>query len=230
MTAPDDLGGPIGQAPPVVRATEEIDASAERWSRPAREGDRIVLLLHGLGSNEDDLIGLAPYLPTEYVYVSLRGIFSYVQGYAWLDFPPDAADREKISASAAALERWIARQEGTVVGAIGFSQGAMLALELLRRDPGSLRWAVQLSGAPFPDERPEDAALAERRVPVLWGRGALDPLFDEERIAAVQEWMAAHTEMVAVVSPFLGHGVDEAILGAVVEFVRGQLDAGTDLA
>ena len=49
----------------------------------------IVLLMHGLGSDERDLASLVPFLPPVFEYVSVRGIFRYVQGYAWFDMPLD---------------------------------------------------------------------------------------------------------------------------------------------
>src|SRR5262245_8992832 len=35
-----------------------------------------ILALHGRGSNERDLIGLAPYLPQEFLWISPRGTFT----------------------------------------------------------------------------------------------------------------------------------------------------------
>ena len=35
-----------------------------------------ILALHGRGSNEEDLIGLAPYLPDAFLWISPRGTFA----------------------------------------------------------------------------------------------------------------------------------------------------------
>ncbi len=221
-----DLRGPDPRAPVVTPATTDIERSAERWTRLPREGERVVLLLHGLGSSEDDLISLAPFLPQGLVYVSLRGIHRYGPGWAWLDHPVDAAGRTLVTASAEALERWIGDLEhGTVVGAVGFSQGAMLALELLRRRPGSLDWVAQLSGGPFPARLPGDEELARRRPPVLWGHGGRDPLFDAERETQVRQWLRTHADVTELCSPMLGHGVDEQVLGALAGFIAEQESA-----
>ncbi|MFC7375900.1 alpha/beta hydrolase [Brachybacterium sp. GCM10030267] len=223
------------QNPPVELISESIDDSAVVWSsapEPARtsrpeQNLPIVLLLHGLGSHEHDLAGLAPSLAPQFTYASLRGIHRYVQGYAWLDASIDFQRPESLQTSAAAVETWISAQSAPVVGAIGFSQGAMLALQLLRRDPRALDWIVQLSGAPFPAPMPGDAALAEVRPPALWGHGGLDPLFDPQRVDQVREFMSAHTRLDEVHRPQLGHAVDEVELRAIASFVRQRADERT---
>lgn len=229
--------------PPVTRLDAEpaqIDARAVRWFPHAPgPSDRVVLLLHGLGSHEEDLIGLAPALPRGLVYGALRGVFACGGGYAWLNPPPLVpADSAMLEESASALEAWIAGLEGRpaggaparpgprVVGAIGFSQGAMLSLQLLRQDASALEWVVQLSGAPFPTPMPGDAALAAAQVPALWGHGGVDPLFDPEREDQVRQWMRAHTTLTEELSPYLGHGIDEQVLAAVVRFVEARLREG----
>src|SRR5699024_2983946 len=136
----------------------------------------------------------------------------------------DPARPEALQTSAAAVESWIDEQPALVVGAIGFSQGGMLALQLLRRDARALDWVVQLSGAPFPAPMPGAAALARRRPRALWGPGGLDPLFDEEREELVREFMTAHTRLEEERRPELGHAVDEIELRAVAAFLQRRAD------
>ncbi len=179
-----------------------------------------MLLMHGLGSDERDLASLVPFLPPVFEYVSVRGIFRYVQGFAWFDMPVAPDRPEAIEASSAAVEEWIAAQDRPVVGAIGFSQGGAVALQLLRRDPHALRFVVNLSGFPFPAAMQGDTALAEVRPPALWGHGGMDPLYDPEREQAVREFMGAHTALEEERRPQLGHAVDEVELRAVAAFLQ----------
>ena len=209
------------QYAPVELIATEIDEGAVVRSEPA--GTRsapIVLLLHGLGSHEEDLAGLVPFLPTDFTYVSLRGIYRYVQGYAWFEMPMDPERPEALQASAAAVESWSAAQDAPVVGAIGFSQGGALALQLLRRDPQALDFVVNLSGFPFPAPMPGDTALAELSPPVLWGHGGMDPHFADGREAAVRDFLSAHTRLEEERRPQLGHAVDEIELRAVAAFLQ----------
>ena len=203
---------------PVELISPHLDESAV--VRGGAQDAPIVLLMHGLGSDERDLASLVPFLPPVFEYVSVRGIFRYVQGFAWFDMPVAPDRPEAIEASAAAVEEWIAEQDRPVVGAIGFSQGGAVALQLLRRDPHALRFVVNLSGFPFPAAMQGDTALAEVRPPALWGHGGMDPLYDPEREQAVREFMGAHTALEEERRPQLGHAVDEIELRAVAAFLQ----------
>lgn len=209
--------------PPVTLIAQEIDADVVIRQPGDREDAPVVLLLHGLGSHEGDLAGLAPDLPRGATYLSLRGIHRSGPGFAWLEHPIDPARPEALQTSAAAVETFLATLDAPVVGAIGFSQGGILALQLLRRDPRALDWVVQLSGAPFPAPMPGDAALAAVRPPVLWGHGGLDPLFGPEREDAVRAYLQEHTALEEVRRPYLGHGVDAEEITAVAAFVERRL-------
>lgn len=224
------------QYPPVELISQSIDeAAVVRVDPPGADADAessagkpVVMLLHGLGSHEGDLAGLVPFLPTAFTYASLRGIYRYVQGYAWFEMPVDPARPEELETSAAAVERWIADQRARgvrIAGAVGFSQGGFLALQLLRRDPRVLDWIVQLSGAPFPAPMPGDAALAEVAPPALWGHGGLDPHFDSEREEAVRAFLREHTQFEEERRPVLGHAVDEVELRAIASFLQRRADA-----
>ena len=203
---------------PVELIAPHLDPSAV--VRGGAQDAPIVLLMHGLGSDERDLASLVPFLPPVFEYVSVRGIFRYVQGFAWFDMPVAPDRPEAIEASSAAVEEWIAAQDRPVVGAIGFSQGGAVALQLLRRDPHALRFVVNLSGFPFPAAMQGDTALAEVRPPALWGHGGMDPLYDPEREQVVREFMGAHTALEEERRPQLGHAVDEIELRAVAAFLQ----------
>ena len=209
--------------PPIELIAPRIDPAAVVDLGNQTPGAPIVLLLHGVGSHERDLSELVPLLPPEYRYLSLRGTHRYGPGYAWLEHPIDPEHPESLQTSAAAVEEFIAAQDAPVVGAIGFSQGGILGLQLLRRDPEALDWLVQLSGAPFPAPMPGDAALAEARPPVLWGHGGMDPLFGPDREDAVRDFLRAHTAVEEVRRPSLGHGVDQVEIEQVAAFLRRRL-------
>jgi phospholipase/carboxylesterase len=131
--------------------------------------------------------------------------------------------------SAGAVQRWIAGTvPGQVVGAIGFSQGAMLALQLLREHPEGWDWVVQLSGAPFPAPLPRDEDLAARRPPAFWGHGGVDPHYDEESEARIREFLGAHTALEEERRPHLAHAVDEVELRAVAAFLRRRAEEIVD--
>ena len=138
-----------------------LDTSAVIWSAPERErADRpLLVLLHGYGSHEGDLFSLAPMLPLSPVIASLRAPHAQGAGYSW--FPIEGASRiDDANESVDAVLSWLETLSFTSVGLIGFSQGGAVALQLLRRAPGTFSYAAVLSGFALNDAQPGDASLA----------------------------------------------------------------------
>ena len=63
----------------------QIDPSVVTWSvdESERDGRPLLVLLHGVGSHEGDLIGLAPYLPQAFAIASLRAPLPHGDGFSW---------------------------------------------------------------------------------------------------------------------------------------------------
>src|SRR5690242_15244449 len=161
-----------------------LDPDVVRWSAsPAeRAGRPLLVLLHGYGSDENDLFGLVPYLPDEFVMASVRAPLAPpwpMMGNAW--YAIDALEREEgVTAAASAFIEWLdatmlrETADAPHVGLLGFSQGAAVSLQALRLQPERFAFAVNLSGYVSPGDLPRDAELATRRPPVFWGRGTRD--------------------------------------------------------
>jgi phospholipase/carboxylesterase len=194
------------------------------WPDAASDDDTpLILLLHGYGSNEDDLPGLAPWLPEGIPWASVRGPIDLDWGgAAW--FPLDLAtvpEQEPIDAATEAL--W-ERVESLAPAAsplvpLGFSQGGCLALQLLRTRPERVAAAVVLSGFVTDKTQPGDDALAASRPPVFWGRGDEDPLIWPEAIEHLASWLPEHAAPTVRVYRGLGHGVSDHELEDVRAFL-----------
>lgn len=205
-----------------------IDADAVLWSAPESERANrpLLVLLHGVGSHEGDLFGLAPYLPTEPVIASLRAPHRYGAGFAWFPMPEEAEDAQRWQVardSVAGVLSWLDAQQYTSVGLLGFSQGAAMSFDLLRAVPELFSYAVPLSGFVIPEPHDGDTELARIRPPVFWGRGDADPLFTEERLAHTHDWVPRHTTPTVRVYPGLGHSVSEEEINDIGAFLREHL-------
>ena len=123
----------------------------------------LLVLMHGVGSNEDDLFGLADFVPAPFHVVSLRAPFVLgPDSYAWFEFSvaPDgsrhihtaqeAASREAIvrTVQVAALKLGVP-PDRVVLG--GFSQGGIMALSLLRTQPAMLQAALVMHSRLLPE-------------------------------------------------------------------------------
>ncbi len=193
-------------------------------------GKPLLLLLHGYGSNERDLPGLVPQLGGDWDWISVRAPFAMDERVAaW--FAISAAtglDRTRISASLGALLEFL---DGVVVAGqpivpIGFSQGGLMALELLRARPESVPAAVVLSGFVDPEAREVDARVAQVRPKTFFGRGDSDEsTIPEAAFTATEDWLREHTQAEIRVYPNLGHAVSPQEVADLRDFLAG-LDLG----
>ncbi|MEO8020911.1 phospholipase [Polaromonas sp.] len=122
-------------------------ASAAPW---------LLVLMHGVGSDEEDLFGLAPHVPPQFHVISLRA--PYVMGpgaYGWFEFSinrvgdriineaQEVASRAMVAKTvASAAQQLGVPPERVVVG--GFSQGGIMSLSLLLTRPVLLQAAMVL--------------------------------------------------------------------------------------
>ena len=131
-----------------------------------------LVLFHGYGANEQDLAPLGPMLAPALPWAALRAPLGVAPGgYAW--FPPIAlGDRDPARATDAAWQ-WIDAHlaPDATVAAVGFSQGGLMATQLLRTRPERVAATVVLSGFVQAAPQPGDQRLAARRPAVFWGRG-----------------------------------------------------------
>ncbi|GAA4674804.1 alpha/beta hydrolase [Frondihabitans cladoniiphilus] len=207
-----------------------IDASVARWSldETERAGKPLIVLLHGVGSHEGDLIGLTPYLSPEYAYVSLRAPQTYGGGWSWYPLAlPGAPAYEGVDEAGDAVLAFLDGLGGAhpTVSLLGFSQGGSLSLQLLRKAPTRFEAAIVLAGFVVPGGTPAvDDAVTAANVPVFYGRGDVDQVIPADAVARTEEWLAAHTDAEITVYPGLAHGIAQEELDDVNAFlgrVRG---------
>lgn len=214
----------------------------------------LLLLLHGYGSFEGDLIGLAPELPAGFVFASPRAPLvappPVENGFSWFPIRFDASgaaipaprpsDFEGSDPHSAAISllRWIDALDADVASAhgtglreiavMGFSQGGAMATSLLRLRPDRFACAVNCSGFVAPGRYANDAALAERRPPVFWGRDEADPIISAERILDTAEWLPRHSRLEARLYPGIAHAISRDELADIGAFLRQHVsDAET---
>ncbi len=199
--------------------TLEALYSPDWASRP--DPDTIVLLLHGYGSNERDLPGIVPRLGVDAPWASVRAPIEMGYGAAaWFPLANDPSrwlDPAPIEAATTALWEWVDSNvsPGTQLVLVGFSQGGMMASQLLRTRPERIADTAILSGFVLAAAQPADARLAEERPAVFWGRGTADAIVPEPLVTAASAWLDAHTTLTEKVYPGLAHSVHDQELADV---------------
>ena len=118
----------------------------------------LLLLLHGYGSNEEDLYSFASELPEEYYVISVRAPYDMMYGsYAWYAINFDA-DENKFSDHDQAIEsrdliaKFIEELienypiDANNITLIGFSQGCILSYAVALSYPEKVQRVVAMSG------------------------------------------------------------------------------------
>jgi phospholipase/carboxylesterase len=193
-----------------------------RSTRFGRE-PAVVLFLHGFGSNERDLAGLAPALGLDLPWASLRApVETGNGGAAWFEITtPGNPDAAPVEAATAAIWAWVETNldAGSRVVPIGFSQGGLMASQLLRTRPDRVLATVILGGFVLGAEQPSDSGIAASLPPVFWGRGAEDRVIGVPAIARTSEFLPVHSTLTERVYPGLAHGIGQDEIDDVRSFL-----------
>jgi phospholipase/carboxylesterase len=116
-----------------------------------------VVVCHGLGADEGDLLPVAERAPAAAHVLSVRAPDPHGPGFSWFDFDggdpatarpdPETFRRSRDLLDAfvdVAVERYALDPDR--VGLLGFSQGAVLGMGSLVADPERYRWCVAAHG------------------------------------------------------------------------------------
>lgn len=208
---------------------------------PGRSGQTpppLALLLHGVGSNEEDLFTLAPYLDERFLVVSARAPVVLGYGsYGWfqIEFTPRGmtADVEQAKSSLSLLPGFIDGlvetygADGGRVYPVGFSQGAMMGLALMLTRPEKVAGVAAMSGR-LPEQvmegEPDREALTGK--PVLVTHGLYDPVLPVESGRAARDYLKALPVELTYREYPMGHEVSAGSLRDVTDWLTKSLDSG----
>lgn len=182
------------------------------------EKNPVLILLHGYGSNEEDLFSFAPELPDDSYVISVRAPYDLQPyGHAWYAIHFDAdenkfSDNEQAKESVALIASFIdeiVKQypiDTKNVTLIGFSQGAILSYATALTYPEKIARVVALSGYFNQDILPEvidtkaishlkffvSHGTVDQVIPVDWARKAKPALENLGLEVEYQEYPIGH--------------------------------------
>jgi phospholipase/carboxylesterase len=187
-------------------------------------GGATLLLLHGTGGDEHQLIDLGRQLAPEGALLGPRGQV-LEDGVAARFFARRSAgdlDLDDLRRRGDELATWIGaacahygRDPARVI-ALGYSNGANIAVELLFRHPGLLRGAALLR--PMLVYRP-DEPISLSGTDVLIAAGDADPYSPPQQVQELAEVLAAGGAEVELVRQATGHGLVQGDLDALATWV-----------
>jgi phospholipase/carboxylesterase len=196
----------------------------------------LLLLLHGVGSNEQDLFGLAPLLDKRFLILSLRAPNTLAPGsYAWfaVNFTPQEPiiNYEQAQASLKTLIAFISEAVSAYeanpeqVYLMGFSQGAIMSASIALTHPDLVEGAALMSGRILPEIRPLIATSEQLNgLPVLVVHGTEDTVLPINHGRASRDLLSSLPVALTYHEYPTGHEVSPWSLNDVNKWLSEQLD------
>ncbi|GAA2569614.1 dienelactone hydrolase family protein [Winogradskya consettensis] len=189
----------------------------------------LVILLHGRGSHEREILGLAQYLPPGFAYAAVRAPIAEGAGYAW--FANRGIGRplpESLRSHLDWFRTWLdtTAPVGRPVVLAGFSGGAAFAGGLILDDPQRYAGAAILYGTlPFDAGVPTTPARLSG-LPVLVAQGDHDTVIPRELLDRTWAYLRSESgaRTTARRDP-AGHGLTAPVIEALATWLN-TLPAG----
>ncbi|MHB2022588.1 MAG: alpha/beta hydrolase [Mycobacteriales bacterium] len=199
------------------------------WHGDGDAAAPLVVLLHGRGSNETDIIGLADHLPAGAAYAAVRAPIGEGGGFAW--FANRGIGRptaESLAETMAWFRAWLdeVAPDGRPVVPVGFSGGGAFAAGLILADPGRYAGAgILYATVPFDAGVPTTPGRLAG-LPVFLAHGDADRVIPADLLERTWTYLTADagSQTTAVRDPG-GHGLSAGVVDALAEWLGGLLAA-----
>ncbi len=191
-------------------------------------GAPLVVLLHGRGSNEAEILTLVPRLPVGPAYAAVRAPIAEGGGFAW--FANRGIGRplpDSLAATTAWFRSWLDGVAGPdrPVVLVGFSGGAAFAGGLLLEEPQRYAGVAVLYGTlPFDAGVPvEPGQLAG--VPVFVARGDADHVIPRDLLDRTWDYLLGPSgARVRTQRDPGGHGISADTMAELTDWVSNLLE------
>jgi phospholipase/carboxylesterase len=205
----------------------QLPDPAVAWQSPDSPDKPLVVLLHGRGSRETDILALADYLPLGPSYAAVRAPIAEGPGFAW--FANRGIGRPlpvSLAENMASFRDWRdgVAPAGRPMMLIRFSGGAAFAGGLILDDPERFAGAAILYGTlPFDAGVPTSPDRL-KGVSMFVAQGDADTVIPAKLPDATWRYLGAESgaETTAVRSAG-GHRLDAGSSAALAEWVAVQL-------
>ena len=196
----------------------------------------LIVLLHGLGSNESDLFALAPLLDPRFVVASVRAPHSLgPNAFSWfsIDFTADGLtiDVQQGRHSCTMVVTFVMELSDMLhidrssVFLMGFSQGAMLAAAISLARPDLLAGTALMSGALVPDLADVPASTESLEgFPIVQVHGRWDTVLPVELGRESRRRLAALPVDLEYAEFDMGHEVTSESFALVQGWLTTRLD------
>ncbi|HUF25811.1 MAG TPA: alpha/beta hydrolase [Gemmatimonadaceae bacterium] len=189
-----------------------------------------VLLLHGTGGDESDLIPLGRMLLPEATFIGPRGkVLEHGMPRFFRRLAEGVFDVPDLIARTHELAQFVRdaaegyRLDASKIDAVGFSNGANIAASLLLLHPGLIRNAVLFRPmVPLEPESPPDL----RDTAALIAGGRMDPIVPPEQTERLGELLRESGAEVMMAWQPAGHGLTQGDVQASKAWLEQRLGGG----
>lgn len=200
------------------------------------EPKSVIIFLHGVGADGENLIGLAPYMAQTFpdtVFHSPNAPFGfdmYPQGYQWFSLNDRSPEKmlHGVNEAAPILNKYIDqvlaeyKLDESKLALVGFSQGTMVALHAAVRRDKKIAGLVGFSGMLLAPELLASEAKVKPDICLIHGNE--DDVVPHKMLAAAERALQKegfHAE--AHTRPFLPHSIDMGGIEIATKFLKTRL-------
>ena len=209
---------------------------AARLPEDASNGQRhpTIIALHGRGSDQADLLALAPYLDDRLLWISPRAPLDLEGGFEWYRLASiGQPDQATFDEALKTLERFIDEAVAAYpvdpqrLYLLGFSQGSMLGQAFTLIRPGKVAGIAAHSGyLPLTSTRAggqiDEAGIAGK--PILMLHGTQDQVIPVAWARQARDYLVSLAAEVEYYEFPMGHNVSDRSLAAADQWFSKQLE------
>ena len=190
-----------------------------------------ILALHGRGSNEHDLIGLAPYLPQDFLWISPRGTFTLgPNSFEWFQItqigkPDPVRLAYALNTIDSFIDEIIANYpvDTNKLYLLGFSQGSIVSMSYTLSKPKRVAGVIAQSGYIPHESGLQIDETGIKNKPFLVTHGIQDPLLPVGWARRSRDILQNLETDVEYYEFNMGHQVSEESLAVINTWLEKQI-------
>lgn len=198
-----------------------------------------LILLHGRGTNEDDLLGLADYLDPRFFIISVRAPYKFDQtfgGYTWYEMreigsphPQQFEQSHNLLLQFVTDAKRLYPIDSARVFLLGFSMGSLMSLALSLTQPEMVRGVVAHSGY-IPENTPLKFAWDQlQHCSFFVAHGVDDPIIPIHLARRAHELLSKSNADVEYTEYPIPHTISEQSLSDLSVWLQKKLAVPADM-
>ena len=189
-----------------------------------------IILLHGYGSNMQDLAGLSPAISSdEYIYICPNAPLDIelspgYTGHAWLELESmDFSDAREILTKLIknVQKRYDFHENKMLLG--GFSQGAMLSLDFGIQRPDLFAGLMVLSGCIRNESYLKSVVPADRSQSIFIAHGTQDSMIPVSESRAARDFLISENYTPSYYEYVMGHEINQELIADLIPWIKNVL-------